>query len=184
MSSNEPPGELIRKHCAIDHLVAAAIPVHMVATDFLSGNAVLISSRPPSEAVRASAAIPGIFSPTLHGDRWLIDGALGAPSGVAHAAHLGATQVYVLPTGVPCALPQPPRSAVGVAVHALTLLIEQRLITEVAKPSAGAKIHLIPPLCPVSVSVSAADFSHAAHLIQRSHRTAPDGSAVITKTAE
>lgn len=98
-------------------------------------------------------------------DRWLIDGALASHAGVSQAVRLGATRVYVLPAGVPCALLHPPRSGVGVALHALTLLIEQRLIAEVADPPAGATVHLVPPLCPVSVS--AADFSHAAELIDR-----------------
>lgn len=169
VSSSEPLGDLVRQHCTIEDLSEAIIPVHLVATDLLSGMSALISSGPPSQAARASAAIPGIFPPIHLDDRWLIDGAFGTPSGVTHAVHLGATKVYVLPAGVPCALPQPPASAVGVAVHALTLLIEQRLITEVTTPPAGATIHLIPPLCPVSVS--AADFSHATQLIQRSHHT-------------
>lgn len=168
LSSSESLGDLVVKHCALDDLSAAKIPVHMVATDLLSGNAVVISTGPPSQAIRASAAIPGIFPPIPHSGHWLIDGAFASASGVAHVARLGATTIYVLPAGVSCALSRTPRSAMGVAVHALTLLIEQRLITDVADPPVGAKIHLIPPLCPVSVS--AADFSHAAHLIQRSHR--------------
>lgn len=168
LCSSDALGDLVSKHCGIDDLSATAIPVHMVATDLLSGNAVLISTGPPSEAIRASAAIPGIFPPIPRGERWLIDGALGTPSGVTHAAHLGATQIYVLPAGVPCALPRPPRSAVGVAVHSLTLLIEQRLIVEVGNPPPTTTIHLIPPLCPVTVS--AADFSQASLLIERSYR--------------
>ena len=106
------------------------------------------------------------------GDRWLIDGALAFPSGISHAVRMGATQVYVLPAGVPCALPHPPRSAIGVAVHALTLLIQQRLITDVDNPPAGATIRLVPPLCPVSVS--AADFSQAAELIHRARHASAD----------
>jgi NTE family protein len=90
---------------------------------------------------------------------------MAAHSGVSQAVRLGATEIYVLPTGVPCAIPQPPRTAVGVAVHSITLLIEQRLILEVADPPVGTTIHLVPPLCPVTVS--AADFGHAVELIRR-----------------
>jgi NTE family protein len=168
LCSSEQLVELVDEHCPLADLRETSIPVHMVATDLLSGNAVLISDGPPSDGVRASAAIPGIFPPTWLADRWLVDGALASPSGVSLAVDLGATEVYVLPAGVPCALPHPPRSAIGVAVHALTLLIEQRLIAEVDNPPTGARIRLIPPLCPVSVS--AADFSHAAELIQRGRR--------------
>lgn len=165
LTSSEHLGDLVRRHGSIADLRDAPTPVHLVATDLLSGNAVLISAGPPSEAVRASAAIPGIFPPVWFNDRLLVDGAFAACSGVSPAVRLGATQIYVLPAGVPCALPRPPRAAWGVAAHALTLLIEQRLITDVAHPPPGATIRLVPPLCPVTVP--ATDFSRAAVLISR-----------------
>jgi len=37
------------------------------------------------EAMRASYALPGIFSPVLIGDRWLVDGALVNPVPVSAA---------------------------------------------------------------------------------------------------
>src|ERR1700730_14959261 len=42
------------------------------------------------DAMRASYALPGIFSPVLVGDRWLVDGALVNPVPVAAARALGA----------------------------------------------------------------------------------------------
>src|SRR6202163_4422339 len=42
------------------------------------------------EAMRASYALPGIFSPILVGDRWLVDGALVNPVPVSAARALGA----------------------------------------------------------------------------------------------
>lgn len=165
VSSSEELGSLVRDHVGIEDLSEATIPVHLVATDLLSGADVLLSSGPPDEAIRASAAIPGIFPPVRLGGRWLVDGALASHAGVSQAIRLGATEVYVLPAGVPCALLDPPRSAVGVALHTLAILIEQRLISEVLDPTPGVTVRLLPPLCPVSVS--AADFSHAKELIQR-----------------
>lgn len=161
-------GSLVRTHCGVGDLAETSIPVHLVATDLLSGKDVMVSSGPPDQAVRASAAIPGVFAPVLVDGRWLVDGALAAHAGVAQAVQLGATEVYVLPAGVPCALADPPRSALGVTTLALTFLIEQRLISEVMDPPPGAAIRLVPPLCPVSVS--AADFSHGAELIGRARR--------------
>lgn len=69
MSSSDSLGELVRKHCAIDDLSDATVPVHLVATDLLTGISVLISSGPPSDAVRASAAISGTFPPVRLGGR-------------------------------------------------------------------------------------------------------------------
>lgn len=166
ISSSAQLGELVRSHSSIDELSEAAIPVHVLATDLLSGQGVLLSSGSPSDTVRASAAIPGIYPPVQLGDRWYIDGALGTPAGVTHAARLGATEIYVLPAGVPCTLTDVPHSALGVAVHALSLLIQQRLSADLVNPPAGATIRLLPPLCPMTVSV--ADFTQAGELIDRS----------------
>lgn len=157
--------ELVRAHADIDDLHDASTPVHLVATDLLSGVEVLLSDGDAVEAVRASAAIPGIFPPVLVDGRWLVDGAMAARTGVVQALELGADTVYVLPAGVPCALAHPPRSAVGVAMHSLTVLIEQRLVAEVEDQSSAHDIRLLPPLCPLAIS--AADFSQAAELTRR-----------------
>ena len=99
------------------------------------------------------------------GERWLVDGAIATRAGVSHAIELGATRVVVLPAGVPCAIAAPPRSAIGVAVHALSLLIEQQLVIEVDMEVEGVTIGLLPPLCPLTIS--SADFDHAAELVER-----------------
>lgn len=163
-----PPDRLQRlvADCAdIETLEEARIPVHLVTADLLTGQAVTISSGSLVSAVLASAAIPGIFPPVARDGRHLIDGGVADRTGVAQAVELGATLIYVLPTGTACALPGPPRSAVGTAVHALTMLIEQRLAREMADLAGAATIKLLPPLCPVRTS--AVDFSHGAELIDR-----------------
>jgi NTE family protein len=57
----------------------------------------------------------------------------------------------VLPAGFSCALLTPPTTPLAAATHALTLLIEQRLMVEVAHLADRADIIVLPPLCPVSV---------------------------------
>ena len=165
LTSSQPLGDLVAENAGIDDLTEATIPVHLLTTDLLSGFDVLLSSGPVRDAARATAAIPGVLPPVQIGDRWLVDGAIATRAGVSHAIDLGATRVVVLPAGVPCALQEPPRSAIGVAVHALSLLIEQQLIIEVSAEVDGVSIGLLPPLCPVRISP--ADFSHAAELIER-----------------
>ena len=78
-----------------------------------------------------------------------------------------ATRVVVLPTGYACALTSAPRSALGSAIHALTLLIQQRLVLGVAAFEDRVGLVVLPPLCPLAVSSS--DFRHADELIARSH---------------
>ncbi|WP_053362059.1 patatin-like phospholipase family protein [Bacillus sp. FJAT-27251] len=50
------------------------IPVAVVATDLVSGEKVVFKEGPIAEAVRASIAIPGIFTPEKWNGRLLIDG--------------------------------------------------------------------------------------------------------------
>lgn len=71
------------------------IPFRAVATDLLSGSAVVFRSGDLAQAVRASAAIPLVFDPERINDRYLGDGGLSAnvPVDVARAA--GATRVLV-----------------------------------------------------------------------------------------
>jgi NTE family protein len=160
---------LVRAHATIDDLTQARVPTHLVAADLLSGRQVLISSGDVVDGVLASAAIPGILPPVASAGRHLVDGSVALHAGVSQAVDLGATLVYVLPTGAPCALPEPPQSAVGVALHSLTLLIAQRLINEIAGLQGAAEIKVLPPLCPLAVSAS--DFRHAAELIARARQT-------------
>ena len=100
------------------------------------------------------------------------DGGVAEHTGIAEAVGLGATTIYVLPAGAPCALPAPPSSAIGTALHALTLLIEQRLAREVASFADAATVKVLPPLCPLRVS--AADFTHGAELVDRARRASED----------
>jgi NTE family protein len=98
----------------------------------------------------------------------LVDGGVAHHVAVGQAVELGATTVHVLPAGYPCALPSPPRSALGVALHVLTLLIEQRLIAEVAGHDPAVNIRVLPPLCPLAgstrtLTAGSADLRAVAH---------------------
>ncbi|MGH8894226.1 MAG: patatin-like phospholipase family protein [Actinomycetes bacterium] len=161
---------LLRAHLPFSRLEDARIPVHLVATDVLTGQELLLSEGPALSALLASCAIPGVFPPVEREDRILCDGALADNAAISQAVALGADRVYVLPSGTTCDLDRPPATALGVALHALTLLLEQRLILETAAYAGTAELRVIPPLCPLAVPGT--DFSRARELIDRAHRTA------------
>jgi NTE family protein len=164
--SQEPLRRLIRRHVTFENLEDALIPVHVVATDMRSGEEVLLSKGDPVDAILASAAIPAVFPSVRIGDRDLMDGGIADNAAVSQAVALGADVVYVLPSGYSCALEHAPSTALASALQALTLMIEQRLILEVAHFAPRADIRVLPPLCPLSVAAS--DFRHGAQLIDRS----------------
>ena len=145
----------------------APIPLHVVATDVLSGTDVLLSSGDAVDAIAASAAIPGIFPPVRINGRDLMDGGVVNNTPVSHAIALGADQVWVLPTGYSCALPTSPPSAVTMVLHAMTLAVNHRLAVDVERFEQAVDLRVIRPLCPVAIS--GADFSQSATLIERSH---------------
>jgi NTE family protein len=61
-----------------------------VATDLVTGREIWLPSGPIEEAIRASIAFPGIFSPARIGDKWLVDGGLSNPVPVSVCRALGA----------------------------------------------------------------------------------------------
>jgi NTE family protein len=61
-----------------------------VATEVRTGHEIWLTHGRMVEAMRASYALPGIFSPVRVGDRWLVDGALVNPVPVSAARALGA----------------------------------------------------------------------------------------------
>jgi NTE family protein len=61
-----------------------------VATEVRTGHEIWLTHGRIVDAMRASYALPGIFSPVMVGDRWLVDGALVNPVPVSTARALGA----------------------------------------------------------------------------------------------
>jgi NTE family protein len=160
---------IIRRHITYDRLEDAAIPVHVMATDALTGAEVRISRGPVVDALRASTAIPGVFPPVRIGHHYLMDGGVANNAPISQAIDLGADTVYVLPAGYACGLRKPPASALGMGVHALSLVLNQKLLDSLERCSAGAPVKVVPPLCPVTISPI--DFTHAAELIDRARES-------------
>jgi NTE family protein len=67
-----------------------------IATEVATGHEIWLTRGRLIEALRASYALPGIFSPVRIGDRWLVDGALVNPVPVSAARALGAEIVIAV----------------------------------------------------------------------------------------
>ena len=161
--------ELIETHLSYRNLEDAKIPIHIVATDILSAETVVLSKGPACEAILASAAIPAAFAPVQMSDLFLADGAISSNTPVRVAVAQGARRLIVLPTGYACARQEPPLGAVANALHALTLLIARQLISELEHLPPEVDYYVLPPLCPLDGSPY--DFSHTDELIVRAIRS-------------
>ena len=67
-----------------------------VATDLATGREIWLQSGPIHEAVRASIALPGIFSPARVDGKWLLDGGLSNPIPVSVCRALGADVIIAV----------------------------------------------------------------------------------------
>ncbi|MGJ9419108.1 patatin-like phospholipase family protein [Massilia sp. CMS3.1] len=141
------------------------LPLHIVATDNLSGGEVVLSRGPVVEAVMASAAIPGIFPPVTVNGRDLVDGGVANNTPISVAIDLGAKRIVVLPTGFACALQRPPVTLIAQVLHALSLLIARQLVADLQRYASAAQLIVVPPLCPLDVSPY--DYSACGTLISR-----------------
>ncbi len=163
---------LLTDHLEFSRLEDAPIPLHVVATDVLSGHDVLLSSGDAGDTIAASSAIPVVFPPVNINGRDLMDGGVVNNTPLSHAVALGADQIWVLPTGYSCALPESPKGALAMALHALNLTVNQRLALDVARFEEVVDLRVVPPLCPLGVSPI--DFTHSASLIERAHDSTRD----------
>ncbi len=160
---------LLEDHLPCDVLEDTAVPVHVVATDLASGDEVVLSRGPAVEAVLASTAIPAVFPPVAVGGRPLVDGGIANNTPVTAALSLGARRIIVLPTGFSCHADPVPRSAIGVALHALNLMIARQLVSDVQRLHGEVELHVVPPLCPLARSPY--DFSGTDELIERAAKS-------------
>jgi NTE family protein len=161
---------LISRHVEHDRLEELPLPLHVVAVDVVSGDELRISRGPLLEAVLASSAIPGVIHPVELDGRFLMDGGVANNTPISHAVDLGAERIYVLPTGHACALERAPGSALGMALHAIGLLTHRRLVEDIERHRAHAKLVVLSPPCPLDVQPI--DFAHADELIERGYADA------------
>lgn len=71
-------------------------PFAAVATDLASGREVWLQEGPLPSAVRASIALPGLFSPVRDEGRWLVDGGLTNPVPVSLCRAMGADVIIAV----------------------------------------------------------------------------------------
>lgn len=158
---------MIRDHLGYRRLERAAIPVHVVATEILTGKEIVLSSGDAVSALMASTALPAVFAPVPVDGRPLVDGGVADNTPIRRAVDLDADRIYVMPGGYACALRTPPRSVAGMALHALTLVMQHRLAADVERYERYVELIVLPAPCPLSVQPI--DFTHARELIDCSY---------------
>jgi len=120
----------IERCIAFERIEESTVPLHVVATDASTREAVVLSQGPAVPALLATSAIPGVFPAVELGQRMLVDGAIVADLPIEQAVTLGGTDIWALPTilsGAPTGLP---KGARGVAARLLRQVMDRRARTE------------------------------------------------------
>ncbi|WP_457559410.1 patatin-like phospholipase family protein [Candidatus Harpocratesius sp.] len=161
---------LLYLHFGDVDLSESQLQLYIIATDINSGEEVILSDGSLISALLASSAIPMIFPPVKIGHHELIDGGVVNNTPISTAVKLGATHIIVLPTGYTCDRKTTPKSIIEAILTTFSYMMHQKLGTDLELYKEQVQIHLIPPLCPLSVS--AHDFSHSKNLIDDAyHKT-------------
>ncbi|MCE1162563.1 MAG: patatin-like phospholipase family protein [Thiomonas sp.] len=87
---------LVREHLPDTRIEALPIRFAAIATDLRSGAEVVLRSGDVIDAVRASIAVPGIFTPVRAEGRVLVDGGLSNPVPVSVVRAMGADRVIAV----------------------------------------------------------------------------------------
>jgi len=165
--SSDRFSRLLETHLPYRNLEDAALPLHVVATDVLTGEPLVLSRGPVTQALLASSAIPAAFAPVGFDGKLLVDGALASNTPVRAAVACGARRLIVLPTTCARLEPNRPSSALASAMHAITLLMARQLAGEIAGLGGAVGCHVVPADC--TVGVSSFDFSRTSELIERGY---------------
>ena len=139
---------LIAKWIPIDRFEQSTLPLCVVTTDALSGEAVVITQGEVGPALAASSAIPGIFPPVCLDGRWLIDGSMSSNFPVLEAQELGAEEIYLVTTAT-APRTAPPRGAIAVAMNSVSLLsarVAQLQLIEAQRRAeqGGGHVYVVP----------------------------------------
>lgn len=147
------------------------IPFRCIATDMLSGEGVVLRNGPLAQAVRASMAIPGVFTPVEINGRVLADGGMVQNIPVETVLAMDADAVIAVELRLPPGNVKELETLTGVLSRAVDVMITQNERRSLML----AKAH-------VSISMAgfdATDYSRVKELVELGFRTAAGQSAAL-----
>lgn len=143
------------------------IPFRAVATDAVSGSAVVLGRGKLTDAQRASMAAPGVFSPVELDGRLLIDGGISNNLPINVARAMGADIVIAVDISFPLLPRAALDSAIALSNQALTILVRREAARQLGLLT-PRDIAIVPPLG----TYSSADFSSLAEAIDIGYEAA------------
>jgi len=123
--SNAPMGKFVERHFPVRRIEDCRIPFAAVACDFETGEQVVFTSGDLSFAIRASCAVPGVFTPLKNTDgRLLVDGGVVSPMPVSAVRAMGADVVIAVDLmACGATFRAHPRTALGLGLQSAMMLL-------------------------------------------------------------
>ena len=140
------------------------IPLFLVATDFFSGEKVVLSSGSLLDAIRASIALPLILPPWRVQGRRLVDGAVCNPIPVDVAIQHG-TEI-ILAVGFENALATGFDSGMGLVVQLQSLMMNHLVRAQYAFHSLSHHTEILPIIAQIEGRIGLRDVHRVPYLVQ------------------
>ncbi|MDQ3624111.1 MAG: patatin-like phospholipase family protein, partial [Verrucomicrobiota bacterium] len=109
------------------------IPFRAIATDLETGEKVVLGRGDLAEAMRASMAVPGVFTPYRAGGRLLVDGGLSSNLPVETVREMGADVVIAVDLRIDLRMEEELDSALAVTNQMLDILIQKETLVQVRR---------------------------------------------------
>lgn len=139
-----PLRQLLADNLTVERIEDLAVPFQCVAASIERAAEHWFTEGSLSDAVMASAAVPGLLAPVQIGDEHFLDGGLVNSIPVSRAVELGARTVYVLQVGRierPLTAPTRPWE---VALVAFEIARRHRFATDMARLPDDVVVHVLP----------------------------------------
>jgi NTE family protein len=147
------------------------IPFRCVATDMLSGEGIVLRAGPLAQAVRASMAIPGVFTPVEIKGRVLADGGMVQNIPVETVLDMHADVVIAVELRLPPGNPTQLETITGVLSRAVEVMITQNEQHSLAL--ANTTVHI------GTGGYDVADYTHVKGLVELGYKSASAQSAAL-----
>ena len=160
----------LRSYAGDATIEGRAIPLLLVATDFISGETAVLSQGPLFDGLRASIALPLILPPWTVDGRWLVDGAVSDPLPVDVAIREGAD--IILAVGFENALATKPDSGMELVMQLQSLMMNHLVRAQYAFHNLSHHAEVLPIMPRIEDQVGVRDLHLIPHLVERGERAA------------
>jgi len=150
----------------------AKMPLFIVATEFHSGEMVILTEGRLVDATRASSAIPMVFPPITWGDKLLVDGAVSNPLPIDVAIKEGSDLIVAVGFELP--MRRRMNSYTAVTAHLNALYMNNILKSSFAFYNAASHAEIVPILPVFDKQIGGFDHHQLPYIIEQGEKAAEE----------